>query len=84
VPDGIGISNLSPRLLSRYEKGLASTIAAEKNMSRQIKCECGFVARGESDNEVVTQIEGHIRSDHPELAETVTREEIASWVEVVQ
>ena len=52
-------------------------------MSRQIKCECGFVARGESDDEVVAQIEGHIRSDHPELAETVTRDDIAGWVEVV-
>ncbi|MBV8955182.1 MAG: DUF1059 domain-containing protein [Solirubrobacterales bacterium] len=53
-------------------------------MSRQIKCECGFVARGETDDEVVTQIEGHIRSDHPDLAETVTHDEIASWVEVVE
>ena len=53
-------------------------------MSRQIKCECGFVARGESDDQVVTQIEGHIRSDHPELAEKLTRDEIASWVEVVE
>jgi predicted small metal-binding protein len=52
-------------------------------MSRQIKCECGFVARGETDDEVVVQIERHIRSDHPELAETLTRDEIASWVEVV-
>jgi predicted small metal-binding protein len=53
-------------------------------MARQIKCECGYVARGETDDEVVAQIEGHLRSDHPELAETVTREEIASWVEVVE
>jgi predicted small metal-binding protein len=52
-------------------------------MSRQIKCECGFVARGETDDEVVTQIEGHIRSDHPALAATLSRDEIASWVEVV-
>jgi predicted small metal-binding protein len=52
-------------------------------MSRQIKCECGFVARGETDEEVVAQIERHIRSDHPELVETLTPDEIASWVEVV-
>ncbi|MBV9425594.1 MAG: DUF1059 domain-containing protein [Solirubrobacterales bacterium] len=52
-------------------------------MSRQIKCECGFVARAETDDEVVAQIEGHIRSDHPKLSETITRDEIASWVEVV-
>ena len=53
-------------------------------MSRQIKCECGFIARGETDDEVVTRIEGHIRSDHPELVQTLTRDEIASWVEVVE
>ena len=53
-------------------------------MSRQIKCECGFVARGETDDEVVAQIEGHIRSDHPELADTLSRDEIVSWVEVVE
>ena len=53
-------------------------------MPRQIKCECGFVARGETDDEVVTQIEHHVRNDHPELAETLTRDEIASWVEVLE
>ena len=53
-------------------------------MSRQVKCECGFVARGDTDDEVVDRIEGHIRSDHPELVGTLTRDEIASWVEVVE
>jgi predicted small metal-binding protein len=53
-------------------------------MSRQIKCECGFVARGETADEVVAQIERHIRSDHPELVKSLTRDEIASWVEVVE
>ena len=53
-------------------------------MSRQIKCECGFVARAETDDEVVTQIEVHIRSDHPELVDTLSRDEIASWVEVIE
>jgi predicted small metal-binding protein len=52
-------------------------------MSRQIKCECGFVARGETDDEVVAQIERHVRSDHPGLVESLSRDEIASWVEVV-
>jgi predicted small metal-binding protein len=53
-------------------------------MSRQIKCECGFVARGETDDEVVTRIQDHIGRDHPDLVETLTRDEIASWVEVVE
>jgi hypothetical protein len=32
---------------------------------------------------VVERIQGHIRSDHPQLLETITRDEIASWVEVI-
>jgi len=52
-------------------------------MSRQIKCECGFTARGDTDDEVVARIEEHIGADHPELVGTLTRDEIASWVEVV-
>jgi hypothetical protein len=53
-------------------------------MSRQSKCECGFVARGETDDDVVTQIERHLQSDHPELASAIGRAEIASWVGVVE
>jgi predicted small metal-binding protein len=52
-------------------------------MARQIKCECGYVARAETDEEVTELILRHVRSDHPELVETETREEIASWIEVV-
>jgi predicted small metal-binding protein len=52
-------------------------------MASQIKCECGYVARAATDDEVIDLIEGHLRSDHPELAETETREEIAGWIEIV-
>jgi predicted small metal-binding protein len=52
-------------------------------MARQIKCECGYVARAETDDEVIELILRHVRSDHPELADTETREEVASWIEVV-
>jgi predicted small metal-binding protein len=52
-------------------------------MASQIKCECGYVARAETDDAVIDLIELHIRKDHPELAETETREEIAAWIEVV-
>jgi predicted small metal-binding protein len=52
-------------------------------MARQVKCECGYVARADSDDEVVAEIRDHIRSDHPELAEEVSDEDIRSWVEIV-
>jgi predicted small metal-binding protein len=53
-------------------------------MARQIRCECGYVARAETDDEVIDLVELHVRTDHPELADTETREEIASWIEVVE
>lgn len=52
-------------------------------MQRMIRCECGYVARGATDEAVVSQIEAHLRSDHPELARTVSREDILGWIEVV-
>jgi len=52
-------------------------------MAKQITCECGFIARGDSDDEVVTEIRGHMQTDHPELLETVSREDLLGWIEEV-
>lgn len=52
-------------------------------MTRQVKCECGYIARADNDDEVVTEIRDHIRTDHPELMEKVTDADIRSWVEIV-
>jgi len=50
-------------------------------MAKLIRCECGFVARGESDDQVVGVIRGHMASDHPALLDTVSREDLLSWVQ---
>lgn len=52
-------------------------------MARQIKCECGYVARAETDEDVLVDIRGHMRSDHPELLERISDEQILDWVEIV-
>ena len=52
-------------------------------MAKAIQCECGFVVCGESADEVVTTIEGHIRADHPELVDKVTRADLLGWIEEV-
>jgi predicted small metal-binding protein len=52
-------------------------------MAKQITCECGYVARADSDDEVVEQIRQHMRSDHPELLESVSREDLLGWIEEV-
>jgi predicted small metal-binding protein len=52
-------------------------------MARQVTCECGYIARGGSEEEVVDLIERHLKSDHPHLLASVTRDDIRGWVEIV-
>ncbi|MCU1345714.1 MAG: hypothetical protein JWL70_1980 [Acidimicrobiia bacterium] len=51
-------------------------------MARIIRCECGFVARGDSDNEVNDTIRGHMGTDHPALLETVKHDDLVGWIQV--
>src|SRR3954454_9445614 len=53
-------------------------------MARQITCECGQIVRGETDDELVGLTLEHLRSDHPQLADRITRDEIVALVEVVE
>ena len=50
-------------------------------MAKQINCECGYVARGDSEDEVIARIRDHMRSDHPELLEQVLDEDLRGWIE---
>lgn len=50
-------------------------------MTKVINCECGYVARGETDEEVVAQIREHMREDHPELLDKVSNEDLVGWIE---
>jgi predicted small metal-binding protein len=52
-------------------------------MAKQITCECGFIARGDSDDAVVEEIRGHMRTDHPELYEEVSPDDLVAWIEEV-
>jgi predicted small metal-binding protein len=50
-------------------------------VSRQIKCECGYVIRGETDDEVIAGAREHMRSDHPELLDSVSEGDLRGWIE---
>jgi predicted small metal-binding protein len=50
-------------------------------MAKSIRCECGYVARGESDDQVIGAIRGHMASDHPALLEAVSRDDLLSWIQ---
>ena len=52
-------------------------------MARQITCECGEIVRGETEHEVVELTFEHLRSDHPQLADKLKRDDIVALIEVV-
>ena len=52
-------------------------------MARQITCECGQIVRGDSEDELVELTLDHLRRDHPQLADRITRAEIVALIEVV-
>jgi len=52
-------------------------------VAKQITCECGHVIRGESEHEVVEGAREHMRQDHPELLERVSRDDLLGWIEEV-
>ena len=52
-------------------------------MLRQVRCECGYLARGQSDDEVIALTLAHIATDHPDLAATETADDIRNWIELV-
>ena len=51
-------------------------------MARLIRCECGFIARGDSDDQVIGVIRGHMTADHPALLNTVSRDDLLGWIQV--
>ena len=76
-PDPVrqGRAKIRPRLVL-YNLG-----PEEVRMAKQINCECGYVARGEREDEVIARIRDHMRSDHPELLEQVSDEDLRGWIE---
>jgi predicted small metal-binding protein len=50
-------------------------------MAKLIRCECGFIAQGASDEEVVAAIRAHMGTDHPDVLARVDLQEIESWIE---
>jgi len=51
-------------------------------MARLIRCECGYVAKGDTDDDVVDTIREHMRTDHPALLDTVSRADLVGWIQV--
>jgi predicted small metal-binding protein len=45
-------------------------------MARKVDCPCGETVRGDTDDELVSNVEQHIQSDHPDRVGKMSREQI--------
>ena len=45
-------------------------------MAKAVDCPCGVTVTGETDDELVTNVEAHVQSDHPDLVGRMTRDKI--------
>lgn len=50
-------------------------------MAKIVNCECGEVVRGETDEELVSNVERHVNAHHPELAGKLGRDDIMAMAE---
>ena len=50
-------------------------------MTKLIRCECGFIARGDSDDQVIGVIREHLATDHPALLDAVSRADLLGWIQ---
>jgi predicted small metal-binding protein len=46
-----------------------------------IKCACGKVVRGETDEELLTNADAHIKEDHPDLVGKIARDDLLAMAE---
>jgi predicted small metal-binding protein len=45
-------------------------------MTKVVHCECGKDVEADSDDELVAKVEEHVTESHPEMAGTMSREQI--------
>jgi predicted small metal-binding protein len=46
-----------------------------------IKCSCGKIVRGETDEELLANADEHIRNDHPDLVGKIAHEDLLAMAE---
>jgi predicted small metal-binding protein len=52
-----------------------------RGMTKVINCECGQTVRAQTDDELVSSVDGHVRQDHPELVGKLSRDDVLAMAE---
>ncbi len=50
-------------------------------MPRLINCDCGYVARGETNEELLADAEKHLKEAHPDLVAKISRQDLLAMSE---
>jgi predicted small metal-binding protein len=50
-------------------------------MAKLIKCSCGKIVRGDTDDELLANAEQHIREDHPDMVGKIAPEDLLAMAE---
>jgi predicted small metal-binding protein len=53
----------------------------EEHVAKVINCDCGYVVRGDTDDELVARAEEHIRDAHPDMVGKVSRDDLLGQAE---
>jgi predicted small metal-binding protein len=59
---------------------IASTEGGDR-VAKVINCECGFVVRGDSEDELVQNAKAHIGDAHPEMVGQVSDDDLLAMAE---
>jgi predicted small metal-binding protein len=52
-------------------------------MTYVINCDCGFISRGDTEDELVEEASQHIEEVHPDMAGKVSRDDLLAMAEEV-
>ena len=82
---------LRPRQPTRYLSSFGSHdeaptqlhdhISEHSDMAKRIVCECGYIIRGDDDEQVVEFGREHMEANHPAIAAVITAEELLELAE---
>lgn len=50
-------------------------------MGKMIRCECGYVVRGEDDQQLLAAAHEHIEADHPDMVTQITDSQLLAMSE---